>query len=365
MPFNFSRLQPHRTLVNTNILNKLIGKINSDQQLFFFDPRLSSLQDWLLFNPLLNHLHIEELSNLSITNELFTLLSPQQYLQTLSIEDTGHQDDLFWFLFSSTIEQNHRLESLSMTLCNWTSSAFYIIASAIYSLPQLKILNLSGNNLNRGPLFRGIFSKKTILSLDLEHCSIDDTGLANWIDELKKNPNLTSLNLGLNPITDASFETLYSYILDSKNLTFLSLDGTKLSLDNQRSLIDLINIRKSRLYVGLDAVISGRPDLLTYTNHNLVRHHCSMIPLVLKGLITLDKTCLIFKEYYEMRSLTDIAPTILLQKMLHPEVQTYAEFNELGFRVSFGSRSFMLFSSTPCCLLHGQQIYQDTIKRSY
>ncbi len=332
--------------LSVNFINQLIGRMTGDKQLFPLNPVTPSIENWLSSCPLLSHLKIQELFDLSINNELFTLLIPQRYLQTLTVEDTGIQSDAFWFLFSSFLQRNTRLESLSMNLCAWSSTSFYHVAIALHILPHLKILNLSGNDLSQGPLLRGFFSKKTILSLELEHCSIDDNSLVNWLDEIKQNPNLIALNLGLNPITDDSFNILFDYITLNKNLTFLSLDRTRMSLEKIEILMDLIHVRKLRLHVGLDALILGNQHLLSSINRDLVFHHCSMIPLLLKGLVNIN-TALLFKEYYRISSSEMIEPTTLLMKLLNPDVGLSALHHQFGSTLSIPSPSLIFFSSTP------------------
>lgn len=89
-------------------------------------------------------------------------------------------------------------------------------------------------------LIEGLLNCKSLMTLSLSQCSIQDSAIQYIGELIISNPSLKDLELSRNPISKAGMEILSQYMVGNTSLSSIDLSGNqKLSPDSIPLLIDI------------------------------------------------------------------------------------------------------------------------------
>ncbi|CAD5126882.1 unnamed protein product [Dimorphilus gyrociliatus] len=173
-----------------------------------------------------------DISNCGFTSEIGIILSDaigqQTSLTSLIIQDNLLGDTIGKYLFSIIAKNNKKLELLNFSNCDFTTDVGYIMAEAIGSLKNLKILHCQDNKLGNyvgKHIFKQINENcRNIEKLICSNCRFTSTIGDIVGDAIGKQTNIKELSFWLNLLGDdvgkSIFQNIQKYCRNIKVLNF-------------------------------------------------------------------------------------------------------------------------------------------------
>ncbi|XP_040188299.1 NACHT, LRR and PYD domains-containing protein 3-like [Rana temporaria] len=168
-------------------------------------------------------------------------------VQTLRLNLNELKNEDICFIAKALAHPKCRIQNLSLTNNDFTSTCCSTLASAIYKNGSLMFLDLTFNNLT-GPHFSDLIaalSSPTCRVKHLELCALklthDDS---QYLVSLSNNKNLEYLNLSHNSFTDAGSGHIKDLIEKSSSLKEIFVGANGFSEEVVKELQDLINARQ-------------------------------------------------------------------------------------------------------------------------
>ncbi len=233
--------------------NLLIGTIPSSISKLRWLSRLFVQNNYLSgsLNMVFNGSFQRNLSNIQLSNNQFTGELPEQLFLSSSLVSVSAVSNCFHGTISSSICMNNQLETLALDGLVCASScrkhilpgisSSYVsrrsitgsIPDCLWSLPQLKVLHLSGNSLKITLPTNRIYFSKSISDLSLSHNLLTGSITSDLKSKLWSNLDLSHNRLS-GTLDSSHFETTVDSALSLKNNRLSGFIPTKIH--------DMINI---------------------------------------------------------------------------------------------------------------------------